>query len=350
MKLGRVLRILISLILLIIVIINVGAEQLWQALTTIEPFWFLVALVIHLGGIVIRTFRWSMLIRSLGVRVPFGRLFYLYMAGTFFNTFLPTGIGGDVVKIVDLTPESGGARAFSTVFADRLTGILGSSLIALTVALFDPVDVPPALVALIAFVSGGILLAALLLTQQRLIDRVMRHVPGWSKLLSKGKIRRVYEALTSYSIGVIARSTLISLPFTLTVIGSQYALALGLGLRVPVQYFALFIPMTALVQLIPISFNGLGVREGAYAALFGTVGVAGEQAVAMSLMYYVLRVITGLIGGLMYLFGNLRAARSATAFGHAERNDQPRITQLDSAAELSDTLPEQSKSAGQRSE
>jgi uncharacterized protein (TIRG00374 family) len=313
MKPGRLLRILISVIVLIIVIANVGAERLWNTLTTIAPLWFLVALLIHLSGIVIRTVRWSLLIRSLGVRVPFGRLFYLYLAGTFFNTFLPTGIGGDVVKIIDLTPESGGARAFSTVFADRLTGILGSSLIALIVALFDPVDVPPALVAVIALVSGGILFASLLLTQQHLIDRVMRHVPGWSRLLGQEKIRRVYEALTSYSIGVIARSTLISLPFTLTVIASQYALALGLGLQVPVQYFALFIPMTALVQMIPISFNGLGVREGAYQALFGTVGVAGEQAVAMSLMYYVLRVVTGLIGGVIYLIGNLRSPRSATA-------------------------------------
>jgi glycosyltransferase 2 family protein len=310
MKLGRVLRILVSLILLVIVITNVGVDRLWVTLTTIAPIWFLIALAFHLSGIVIRTFRWAILVRSLGVQVPFGRLFYLYMAGTFFNTFLPTGIGGDVVKIIDLTPESGGARAFSTVFADRLTGILGSSLIALTVALFDPVDVPPTLVALIALVSGGILLASLLLTQQRRIDRVMRHVPGWSKLLSKGKIRRVYEALTAYSLGVIIRATLISLPFTLTVIASQYALARGLNLQVPVQYFALFIPMTALVQMIPISFNGLGVREGTYAALFGTVGVAGEQAVAMSLMYYVLRVVTGLMGGLMYLIGNLRAARS----------------------------------------
>jgi uncharacterized membrane protein YbhN (UPF0104 family) len=150
-----------------------------------------------------------------------------------------------------------------------------------------------------------------LLTQQQLIDRVMWHVPGWSKLLSKGKIRKIYEALTSYSLGAIVRSTLVSLPFTLTLIASQYALALSLGVKVPVQYFALFIPLTALVQMLPISFNGLGVREGAFQALFSTVDVAGEQAVAISLLYYVLRVITGLIGGLMYLIGNLRAARHA---------------------------------------
>jgi hypothetical protein len=309
MKLGRILRILISLIILIIVVASVGVERLWTVLLSVNLAWFLAALAIHFLGVVIRTFRWAILVQSLNVRVSFGRLFYLYMAGTFFNTFLPTGIGGDVVKIIDLAPDSGGARAFSTVFADRLTGILGTSLIALTVAIVDPADVPPPVVALVIFVTGGILLATLLLTQQQLIDRVMRHVPGWSKLLGKAKVRRIYEALTSYSLGAIARSTLISLPFTLTLIVTHYALALSLGLLVPVQYFALFIPLTALVQLLPISFNGLGVREVTFQALFSTVGVAGEQAVAISLLYYILRVITGLIGGLMYLIGNLRAAR-----------------------------------------
>jgi hypothetical protein len=313
MKLGRLLRILISLIILIVVIASVGVERLWMVLTSVNLGWFFMALAIHLSGVVIRTFRWAILVKSLNVRVSFGRLFYLYMAGTFFNTFLPTGIGGDVVKIVDLAPDSGGARAFSTVFADRLTGILGTSLIALCVAIVDPADVPPPVVALVIFITGGILLATLLLTQQRLIDRVMRHVPGWSKLLSKGKVRKIYEALTSYSPGAIVRSTLISLPFTLTLIATHYALALSLGLIVPVQYFALFIPLTALVQLLPISFNGLGVREVTFQALFGTVGVAGEQAVALSLLYYILRVITGLIGGAMYLMGNLRTARQESA-------------------------------------
>ncbi len=330
MKIGRLLRIAISLILLIVVIANVGVENLLDALRVIDVRWFVVALVIHLAGIAIRTVRWSMLVKALGVVVPFGRLFYLYMAGTFFNTFLPTGIGGDVVKIIDLTPESGGARAFSTVLADRLTGILGTSLIALLVALFDPVDAPTPVVRLIAAVSGGVLIAAVLLTQRRLIDRVLVHLPGWSKLPPTHKLRKVYEALTSYSPGVIVRSTLISLPFTLTLIASQYALAIGLGVQVPVQYFALFIPIAALAQLLPISFNGLGVREGTFQVLFGTVGVAGEQAVAMSLMYYILRVVTGLIGGLMYLIGNLRAARRP-ADHQAESHEGSRAPRRDSS-------------------
>ncbi len=331
MKLGRVLRILISLIVLVIVIASVGVNRLWAVLSSVNVGWFLVALAIHFSGLVIRTFRWAILVKSLDIHVSFGRLFYLYMAGTFFNTFLPTGIGGDVVKIIDLAPASGGARAFSTVLADRLTGILGTSFIALCVALIDPADVPTSIVALVVVITGGILLATLLLTQQQLIDRVMRHVPGWSKLLSKAKVRKIYDALTSYSIGAIVRSTLVSLPFTITLIASQYALALSLGVVVPVQYFALFIPLTALVQMLPISFNGLGVREGTFQALFSTVDVAGEQAVAISLLYYVLRVITGLIGGLMYLIGNLRAGRSSStdqvspqaANANPDRDSQP---------------------------
>lgn len=304
MKLGRILRIAISLIVLAIVIVNVGTENLLGALRSIDLRWFALAVLIHLAGLVIRTWRWSMLIAALGTPIAFGRLLYLYLAGTFFNTFLPTGIGGDVVKIIELSPQRGGAQAFSTVLADRLTGILGSSLIALVVAIVDPADVPPDVRAIVIAVSAGVLLASLLLTQRPLLDRVLTRLPFWSKLPKK--LIKLYEALTSYSLGAIARSTLISLPFTLTLIGTQYALALGLGVDAPIRYFALFIPMVALIQLLPISFNGLGVREGAFQVLFGTVGVAEAQAVAMSLMYYIVRVATGLLGGLVYLLGNLK--------------------------------------------
>jgi uncharacterized protein (TIRG00374 family) len=304
MKLGRLLRVVISLIILTIVIVNVGAENLFDALRRIDPAWFILAVLIHLLGVVIRTWRWSMLIRSFGAPLSFGRLFYLYMAGTFFNTFLPTGIGGDVVKIIELAPERGGAQSFSTVLADRLTGILGSSLIALAVAVLDPADVPQSIVIAVIVTSGAVLLASLLLTQQQLFDRVLAHVPIWPKL--PAKIHNVYAALTSYSIGAIARSTLISLPFTLALIATQYALAIGLGVNAPVRYFALFVPMVALVQLLPISFSGLGVREGTFQILFGAVGVDSAQAVAMSLMYYIVRVVTGLIGGLMYILGSLK--------------------------------------------
>jgi uncharacterized protein (TIRG00374 family) len=323
MKLGRLLRVLISLIVLAIVVAGIGADHLLDALRTINPLWFLIAVLIHLLGVAIRAYRWSMLIAALGSPVPFGRLFYLYMAGTFFNTFLPTGIGGDVVKIIELAPERGGAEAFSSVFADRLIGVLGSALIALAVAIADPGDVPEPVVIAVIAISVGVLLASWLLTQRRLLDRLIWQHRFADKLPGAAKLKKVSTALTSYSIGALARATLISLPFTLTLIVSQYALAIGLGIDAPLRYFALFIPMVALVQLLPISFNGLGVREGTVQVLFGSVGIADAQAVAMSLLYYVVRVGIGLIGGLMYLIGSLRSDRRTAASAEEDRVAPP---------------------------
>jgi uncharacterized protein (TIRG00374 family) len=306
LKPTNLIKILVSLILLIIVIATVGAENLFDALRGIDLGWFALALAIHLIGVGIRAYRWWLLIASLGAPVPFGRLLYLYMVGTFFNTFLPTGIGGDVVKIIELAPDRGGAHAFSTVFTDRLTGILGSSLIALAVALVDPADVPRDVLTAVVIVSAGILFGVLALTQGKFINRAIWRTRFFSNLPFAGRLRKVLVALTSYSVGAIARSTLVSLPFTATLIATQYVLSIGLGLRIDTRYFILFTPLIALTQVLPISFNGLGVREGTFGVLFASVGVAGSDAVAVSLLYYVLRVLTGLLGGVLYVIGNLR--------------------------------------------
>ena len=307
LKPGSLLKIVVSLVLLTVVIANVGAGELLDALRSVDLRWFGLAVVIHLAGIGIRAYRWWLLIAALGAPVPFGRLVYLYFVGTFFNTFLPTGIGGDVVKIIELAPDRGGARAFSTVFADRLTGILGSSLIALAIALIDPAGVPVEIRVTVVMVSSGILLAALILTQGRLLDRLIWQTRLFRNLPLAGRLRQLFAALTSYSPGAIARSTLVSLPFTATLIATQAVLSVALRLDVAVRYFILFTPLIALTQLLPISFNGLGVREGAFGVLFTAVGVDGADAVAISLLYYVVRVLTGLFGGALYIVGNLRS-------------------------------------------
>ncbi len=307
---GSLVKIGVSLIVLTVVIATVGAQNLLEALRGVDLRWFALALAIHLIGVGVRAYRWWLLIASLGAPVSFGRLVYLYFVGAFFNTFLPTGIGGDLVKIVELSSERGGAKAFSTVFADRLTGILGSSLIALAVAWIDPADVPQDIRTLVVVVSASILLTTALLTQGRLIDQLLWRSRFFANLPFAGRLHKVYVAMTSYSIGAIARSTLVSFPFTATLIATQYVLAIALGLRVDVRYFILFTPIVALALVLP-ALNGLGIREGAYSVLFGPVGVAGPDAVAMSLLYQVVRVLTGLLGGAIYIVGNLRG-RTAT--------------------------------------
>ena len=81
------------------------------------------------------------------------------------------------------------------------------------------------------------------------------------------------------------------------------------------RYFVIFTPIVALAQVLPISLNGLGIREGAFAVLFASVGVAAPDAVALSLLYQVLRVLTGLLGGMLYIVGNLRGEAAGRRAG-----------------------------------
>ena len=205
-KPGNLVRIGVSLLVLIVVVASIGGQNLLDRLRSVDLRWFALAVAIHVLGVGIRAYRWWLLIAALGRPIPFGRLLYLYFVGTFFNTFLPTGIGGDLVKIIELAPDRGGAQAFSTVFADRLTGVLGSSLIALVIAVLDPADVPPPVRTLVIVVSAGVLLAAALLTQGRLFDRIIWRWRFVSRLPLAGRLHNVYVALTSYSISAIARS------------------------------------------------------------------------------------------------------------------------------------------------
>lgn len=322
-KINNWVKISFSLIVLIIVISNVGAENLLESLRGIDLSWFVVALVMQLFGLLIRAYRWWLLVASLGTPVSFGRLLYLYFAGNFFNTFLPTGIGGDVVRIYELSGERGGANAFSTVLADRMTGVLGSSLVALAVAAFGGAVVPPATMTTVLFVSISILVVAFLFTQGKLLDRVIWRTRFFANLPKQGRIHKLYNALTSYSIKSIALSTLVSLPFTATLIATQYALSRALGLDIDIRYFMLFTPIVALVQLLPISLSGLGVREGTFQVLFTSVGVEAHDAVALSLLFYVVRVVMGLLGGIVYFIGNLRRQQPTTPLPPHTHTDLP---------------------------
>ncbi|MDX1414361.1 MAG: hypothetical protein R3293_09220, partial [Candidatus Promineifilaceae bacterium] len=94
----------------------------------------------------------------------------------------------------------------------------------------------------------------------------------------------------------------------------QYSIAQALSVDVPFTLFPLFVPLIALINLLPIAFNGLGVREGVYLFLFVPVGVLPQEAIAMSLAFYFLRFSAGVIGGLLYAFSSVaRLMRSPHA-------------------------------------
>jgi uncharacterized membrane protein YbhN (UPF0104 family) len=311
-KLRGILQVLLSLTLLLILLNKVGLQEVVEVLSRLNLAWYIPAFLLFLFNIVIRAYRWYILYHSLNDRPSFSRMVYLYFVGFFANNFIPTGFGGDVVKVVSLRQQYGsGTDALSSVVMDRVTGLLGSSLIALTALAWhsigktEGVDLPTALWLTIALISIGIPAGFLLLRWTNPFDFIQVHFPAVARLPLYNKFKDLAETVKRYPWPVLMRSLIITLPFTFILILIQYCIARALDVSVPPSVFPLYVPIIALINLLPFTFNGLGLREGAYLFLFVPIGVAPEAAVAMSLAFYFLRFGAGLVGGLMYAWSSV---------------------------------------------
>lgn len=287
--------------LLALLLATVGLRGTLEAFRGAEARWLLGALALYLIGVPLRAYRWQSLLSTLHVTVPLPRLVSLYFVGTFFNNVLPSGIGGDVVRAYELTKEGvDTALSASTVLADRATGLLVLLAVALVSAVFGFRLVSPELALTIVAISLGSFAGIGLLLWKDLWRAVSRRLPRLRSLLARKGIEDFYRSLQVYRDRSISRALFISLIFNILLIAVNYLIALSVGVRVSLLYFLLFVPLISFSLILPISLSGLGVREGAYILLFGQAGVAAPLALAMSLGFFALNVITGLIGGVIY--------------------------------------------------
>lgn len=301
-RLLNVIKICVSVGLLALLIYVLDFQESLAALKQIDVAYLIVAFLLFQVTLVIRAFRWRALLRAVSVDVPYHRLLYLYYVGTFFNTFLPSGFGGDAIKMFELGRYSQRAsESVGTVLVDRVAGLAVLCAMGLVVLPFAYPLLPRDAVLLLLVASGGGVLATWLLFQKRLANWLLSLMPG----AIRQKLEGLYEAIHTCGTGAIWRAMLISVLFNVILFTVNYFLALSLDVHLSYVYFVAFMPVLSLSMLIP-SVGALGTREGAYVLTFGSAGVSEPIAFAMSLGFYVVNVLTGIIGAALYALNALR--------------------------------------------
>ena len=313
-RIRGVVQIAISVALLTIILRQVNWGEVRNALRRIELGWLALAWGMFILGVIVRAARWQTLLNALGVRRSLRELSAWYFVGGFFNVVLPTGFGGDAVRVAELAQDTQRLDlAVNSVVVDRYLGLMVLLAMGLLGGLAAPGVAPAAVVWLTAglFLAG--LIAAAALAMPWWDDLAAR--PGLlGKTVSFLRLPSLAEAVRPYDRKTLGRALVISLIFNILQIGWNVALARGLNIQAPLMSFFIFVPLTAVALLLP-AFGGLGVREMTYARLFDSIGVPQAQAVALSLSVYAITVATGLLGGLIYLFGGIRRARAKPAGG-----------------------------------
>jgi hypothetical protein len=309
-QLLNILKIVVSVGLLAFIFSTIDVAAFIEVIRRANPWWLVAALVIMIAGVFIRAFRWQILLDAIGVPVALGELTAIYFIGFLFNNLLPSGLGGDAIRMVELNRHSErGSDAVTSVIVDRFLGLSSLQLLALVALILDwnAVPVAVALFTVAIFVAG--LVAGLLLINRRLYEWLQSNLGLFRRITQVKFIGNLFESFQRYPLGALGRSYLVSIGFNVSLILMNVCIGQGLGAEATLAQYAVFVPITSLVLVIPISFAGLGVREETYRQLFGQVGVPGEVAVAMSLLVYVFgNIVTGIIGGVIYLVRSTRDA------------------------------------------
>ncbi len=307
------IKILVSCFLVWFLLRQIGIGRIWQLISHADGLWFWFGIACFTASHFLGTVQWQCLLRSEGIGLSFLRCLSIYFVGLFFNNFLIGGVGGDLFRMLDIRRASKkGASAVSTVFLDRLMGLLvmsGISVFAIpfvwTGRTFGPV-----LWTAFAVLIGGWCFSLLFLFHKpfaRFLFRFFRMgIP--EKIEIKG--RKVYERIYRFGRNRTLLIRILSLSAVIQTarIYTHCLLARSLGITIPTAYFFLIIPIIAVAASLPISIGGIGLREQTGAVLLGAAGMTAMQAVSVEFLAYLVAIFTSLPGGAVFAAGKRRKA------------------------------------------
>ncbi len=270
-----------------------------QSLEKVQIDYILIASILYLMAQVLSAYKWSLIARPLGFNRKFINMVAYYFIGMFFNLFLLGSIGGDVVRAYYLGEKTKRIiQAGYSIFIERYTGLLALITI-LNIALlvsFKEGIVPS--FACWSIIGGTVIVWIITIFMPKILT-LFPLIKKWGEKISLQKMKIYWD-----NPELIRGPILISFLFQTTFVFIIILVGRGFGIRVPFYYFFIFVPLGDLLSIIPVTMNGIGLREGCYVFFLHLKGIDTSVALAFSLICLIVVWGVSLLGGLVYLFGN----------------------------------------------
>jgi len=290
-------KVIVSAGLLLYIFYKFNFRIIVSNMMSADPVFFVYAVLIFIASGVLGAVQWGLILRFHDIRLGFAGTVARYFMGIFFNFILPGFVGGDVVRIYKTSIVSGRpTQAFSSILADRVVGLLVLVLFSFGAFFFIP-DGPARKALPVAIIMFLILFGFICLFVFKPLGRLLRSV--FRRIIPLEiieKLRTVYlemHALTR-SPRTLFSVILISFFIQFTRIAVHYVCGMAVGINLGFNYYALFVPLMAIMASLPISVGGFGVREASAVVLFSSLGL--EEEIVLS--YAFLTAFTSFIGAI----------------------------------------------------
>jgi len=298
----------LSLSLITFFFLKVDIVQMVNYLTSCHFIWLWWAIIISFLAIAVTTYKWQILLKTLRVEIEFKKLFSLNFIGVFYSLFVPGGqISGEVIKgikLISLCKRSN--EVLISIAVDKLTGILALVILAL-IGIFVQHSIIKdykLLTGILAILVGITLFALVTLNRQSvfLAEKTGRLIFEREKLrFFKKYILHLWNSFKTYreNMGGLGEVIGYSFVYQLLVCIICYFIALSLKIQISFIVFIWITSIAFIIQALPISISGIGVREGTFIFLLAPYQVPTSQALALSLIIFGIMIITGLVGGII---------------------------------------------------
>lgn len=301
-RFGTILRAAVSalLILLLLYLMRDKYGEILNALKGTSMPVFCLAVLTYTGASLIASLRFKLIIEAQNIKIKLREAVSLTYIGFFFNNFLPTSIGGDVVKGHYLSKHSSDmAGSYTSVFVDRIAGMVTMVLMAFTALVFAGSGMVDKRVALTIYVITGLSVLTVFFLACKTFAKKFSALIIFVKPIEK-QLRNLYTISNKYRhhTGLLWVALMMSIVSQLFYFATLGILAVSIGCRIPVFDLLLKMPLVSMVSLLP-SINGLGVREGSTVVLFGPL-IGRENALAVSILMILVLLVMSLAGGIIY--------------------------------------------------
>ena len=301
-------KIIVSSALMIFLLKRISIAELLNLVKTIDVSIFAAGIGVFFVSNILGSYQWHQLLNASGIKLSFTQTFRFYFVGLFFNNFLPANIGGDAVKVYDVTRIGTSVyQVIAVTLLDRLLGIFSLCLLAVAATLYlvRADGAGPYGAYLVIFVAC--MIPALGFYFFKPLGNLLRRLARSIRPLSLDvRLSSVLDYLGEFKGRKPLVAKLIGMSLIIQTLRVMTHVLIGVSLGVMLDFtvlcqFFVFVPLLSLAMIPPITINGLGIREALGIVLFASAGLGETDAFAMEFLTYGVSVLVSLVGFLFFV-------------------------------------------------
>jgi glycosyltransferase 2 family protein len=279
-------------------------DQFVRAFSGASPGWLIPAALLHLVGFSLVSLRWQILLRAQEVKASYRQLFSYYFMAAFFNTVLPSTIGGDAVRALESKRLTGKTTtSVMVVIVERLTGLMALVLIAFTALVIKIIRGGAHHPGIWIFLAAATLAFSMMVIffHPGLAPRFMHFLKKVAPAGIHSWLEQAYAAVAAFYKRPFAllQAVAISIVFQLNMVIYYLLIASALHQAPQPLEFMLKVPVMIFLLMVVPAVNGIGVRTASFK---GLMEYPAAYALAMEFIDLAFKIGWGLLGGLLFLF------------------------------------------------